>query len=197
MNEKTNEKVLIKGEFSRLGLSTQSLIFFSLAIVTLITCFIVATAYGGSPAWAFEGIEYGYYLFFIGIVVFIILGFVYLTKIRELTVTNYRVTGVTASGKRVDLPVSKISAVGTAEFFERVTISTASGVITFHGVLNRDAVLSVISDLLLKQQSETMAEKPKAAESVADEIKKMKELLDQGIISESEFENKKKQLLGL
>lgn len=197
MNEKMNEKVLIKGEFSRLGLSTQSLIFFSLAIVTLITCFIVATEYGGSPAWAFEGIEYGYYLFFIGIVVFIILGFVYLTKARELTVTNYRVTGVTASGKRVDLPVSKISAVGTADFFERVTISTASGVITFHGVINRDAVLAVISDLLLKQQSETTAEKPKAAESVADEIKKMKELLDQGIISESEFENKKKQLLGL
>lgn len=197
MNEKMNEKLLIKGEFSRLGLSTQSLIFFSLAIVTLITCFIVATEYGGSPAWAFEGIEYGYYLFFIGIVVFIILGFVYLTKARELTVTNYRVTGVTASGKRVDLPVSKISAVGTADFFERVTISTASGVITFHGVINRDAVLSVISDLLLKQQSETTAEKPKAAESVADEIKKMKELLDQGIISESEFENKKKQLLGL
>ena len=197
MNVKMNEKLLIKGEFSRLGLSTQSLIFFSLAIVTLITCFIVATEYGGSPAWAFEGIEYGYYLFFIGIVVFIILGFVYLTKARELTVTNYRVTGVTASGKRVDLPVSKISAVGTADFFERVTISTASGVITFHGVINRDAVLSVISDLLLKQQSETTAEKPKAAESVADEIKKMKELLDQGIISESEFENKKKQLLGL
>ena len=197
MNEKMNEKVLIKGEFSRLGLSTQSLIFFSLAIVTLITCFIVATEYGGSPAWAFEGIEYGYYLFFIGIVVFIILGFVYLTKARELTVTNYRVTGVTASGKRVDLPVSKISAVGTADFFERVTISTASGVITFHGVINRDAVLSVISDLLLKQQNETIAGKPTAAESVADEIKKMKELLDQGIISESEFENKKKQLLGL
>lgn len=197
MNEKMNEKVLIKGEFSKFGSSMLSILCFSIAAIAFITCFTVATEYGGSPAWAFEGIEYGYYWFFIGIVVFVTLGFVFLAKGRELTVTNYRVTGVTASGKRVDLPVSKISAVGTAEFFERVTISTASGVITFHRVLNRDAVLAVISDLLLKQQSETTAEKPKAAESVADEIKKMKELLDQGIISESEFENKKKQLLGL
>lgn len=192
-----NEKVLIKGEFSKFGSSMLSILCFSIAAIAFITCFIVATAYGGSPAWAFEGIEYGYYWFFIGIVVFVTLGFVFLAKGRELIVTNYRVTGVTASGKRVDLPISKISAVGTAEFFKGVTISTASGVITFQGVLNRDAVLSVISDLLLKQQNETIAGKPTAAESVADEIKKMKELLDQGIISESEFENKKKQLLGL
>ena len=197
MNEKTNEKVLIKGEFSKFGSSIKAILCFSIAAIAFITCFIVATAYGGSPAWAFEGIEYGYYWFFIGIVVFVILGFVFSAKGRELIVTNYRVTGVTASGKRVDLPISKISAVGTAEFFKGVTISTASGVITFQGVLNRDAVLSVISDLLLKQQSDITAEKPKAAESVADEIKKMKELLEQGIISESEFENKKKQLLGL
>ncbi len=197
MNEKTNEKVLIKGVFSKFGSFTQAILCFSIAAIAFITCFIVAIVYGGSPAWAFEGIKYGYYWFFIGIVVFVTLGFVFLAKGRELIVTNYKVTGITESGKRVDLPVSKISAVGTAEFFERVTISTASGVITFHGVLNRDAVLAVISDLLLKQQSETTAEKSKAAESVADEIKKMKELLDQGIISESEFENKKKQLLGL
>ena len=196
MNEKTNEKVLIKGEFSKFG-SSMAIICFSIAAIAFITCFIVATAYGGSPAWAFEGVEYGYYWFFIGIVVFVILGFVFSAKGRELTVTNYRVTGVTSFGKRVDLPISKISAVGTAVLFKGVTISSASGVITFQDVLNRDAVLSVISDLLLKQQSEIGAEKPKAAESVADEIKKMKELLDQGIISESEFENKKKQLLGL
>ena len=33
--------------------------------------------------------------------------------------------------------------------------------------------------------------------SVADEIKKFKELLDLGIINQAEFDEKKKQLLGL
>ncbi|PHA45142.1 hypothetical protein COE68_10365, partial [Bacillus toyonensis] len=41
--------------------------------------------------------------------------------------------------------------------------------------------------------------KPQVAASVsgADEILKYKELLDQGVISEEEFQAKKKQLLGI
>lgn len=38
---------------------------------------------------------------------------------------------------------------------------------------------------------------PVAAVSVADEIKKFKELLDMGAITQEEFDAKKKQLLGL
>ena len=36
-----------------------------------------------------------------------------------------------------------------------------------------------------------------AGQSAADELKKYKELLDQGIITEDEFQNKKAQLLSL
>ena len=38
---------------------------------------------------------------------------------------------------------------------------------------------------------------PAAAPSAADEIKKFKELLDMGVITQEEFDAKKKQLLGL
>ena len=38
---------------------------------------------------------------------------------------------------------------------------------------------------------------PAAAASAADELKKFKELLDMGVISQEEFDEKKKQLLGL
>ena len=38
---------------------------------------------------------------------------------------------------------------------------------------------------------------PTAAVSAADELKKFKELLDSGVISQEEFDAKKKQLLGL
>lgn len=43
----------------------------------------------------------------------------------------------------------------------------------------------------------TTAAKPATAASAADEIKKFKELLDQGIITQEEFDAKKKQLLGI
>jgi len=48
-------------------------------------------------------------------------------------------------------------------------------------------------------QLETAAAKtaPAPAVSAADELKKFKELLDMGIITQEEFDAKKKQLLGL
>lgn len=52
----------------------------------------------------------------------------------------------------------------------------------------------------IKEKIEELKSAPKAANgqlSAADEIKKYKELLDSGIITAEEFEQKKKQLLGL
>ena len=63
-----NEKILVKGRFSTLNPS--ALVCFVIAGIALVICFVVATIFGGSPAWAFEGIEYGYYWFFIGIIIF-------------------------------------------------------------------------------------------------------------------------------
>jgi len=49
----------------------------------------------------------------------------------------------------------------------------------------------------LKSSNETATKQVNEAVSAADELKKFKELLDSGIITQDEFDAKKKQLLGI
>ena len=191
-----NEKELIKGKFS--NPNPLSLLCFMLAGISFVLCFLVATIVKGNPMWAFEGMEYGYYWFFIVMGAAIGLGVVFMKMEFELIVTEGKVVGKTLFGKTVDLPISQISATG-AGMFNRVSIATSSGSINFYGVSNREQVLSVISDLLLKRQEETKMTASKSSEnlSTAEELKKYKDLLDAGVITQEEFDAKKKQLLGL
>lgn len=189
-----NEKILVKGRFSTLNPS--ALVCFVIAGIALVICFVVATIFGGSPAWAFEGIKYGYYWFFIGTIIFFVSGLIFAVMDYELIVTDGRIVGKTSFGKRVDLPISQISGVGTG-IFNRVSIATSAGAINFCGVKNKNEVFSAISELLLKRQEETRLSSKASESSIADELKKLKVLLDADIITQEEFEAKKKQLLGL
>lgn len=193
------EKVLVKAKFSSINII--SVMCFVIAAVALLVCFLIARIFGGKYGimWAFVGMEYGYYWFFIGIAVFLVLGFSLMGKKPELIVTTNRVTGKTLFNKRVDLPISQVSAIGSGSF-NRVTVTTASGNITFLAVQNNDEVFHVVSDLLVKRQNETNVSKSiinGVTSSNADELKKYKELLESGAITQEEFEAKKKQLLGL
>jgi hypothetical protein len=118
----------------------------------------------------------------------------------ELTITNKRVFGKTVWGQRVDLPIDSVSAIGIG-IFKSITVSTSSGRINFLAIKNRNEIHNVVSNLLVerqKQNATTMQTTVFAsATSTADEIKKYKELLDLGIITQEEFDAKKKQLLGL
>ena len=118
----------------------------------------------------------------------------------EIVVSNKRFYGKTAFGKQVDLPLDSISAVGTG-MFNGIAVSTSSGRIIFHCIQNRDEVKAGITDLLMNRQSASKASateiKQEIRQSNADELKKFKELLDDGIITQEEFDAKKKQLLGL
>lgn len=119
----------------------------------------------------------------------------------EITVTDKRVYGKAAFGKRVDLPIDMISAVGVSAF-NGVHVATASGKLTFYLCQNRDAVFSAISTLLVERQGKATSihattVKQEIPQSNADELKKYKDLLDSGVISQEEFDAKKKQLLGL
>lgn len=128
-------------------------------------------------------------------------GLIYLRlRSYELTVTDKRIFGKAAWGKRVDLPVDSISATAMTKFLNGVSVSTASGSISFLLIKNADAVYDVINKLLIERQQENARNVPVASAPVsdaADEIKKFKELLDMGIITQDEFDAKKKQLLGL
>ena len=136
-----------------------------------------------------------------GILPFVIIAIIFYTLATKvkLTVTDKRVYGTTAFGKRVDLPLDMISAVGIG-MFKSIAISTTSGVIKFSFMENRDAIHNAISNLLVNRQNKPVAEtavKTELPQSNADELKKYKELLDSGVISQEEFDSKKKQLLGL
>ncbi len=119
----------------------------------------------------------------------------------ELTVTNKRIYGKIAWGKRVDLPVDSVSATAMVPLFKGVSVSTSSGKISFLVIKNADEIYTVMNNLLIERQQEK--EKPTATTIIsqqsdeADQLKKYKDLLDGGVISQEEFDAKKKQLLGL
>lgn len=149
--------------------------------------------------------EYGDALFYAMIsaipTVLLIIFYFYISKMK-LIVTDKRVYGKAAFGKQVDLPLDSISAVGTS-LFGGIAVATSSGTIKFLGISNRDKIHKVIRKLLIERQSENKKEKTSVthitqeAQSSADELRKYKELLDCGVITQEEFDAKKKQLLGI
>lgn len=117
----------------------------------------------------------------------------------ELVVTDKRVYGTAIFKKRVDLPVDSISAVGTS-WARGIAVSSSSGRVSFFFIKNNTEIHSCISQVLLERQNKQAGGtviKQEISQSNADELKKFKELLDLGVITQSEFDAKKKQLLGL
>ena len=124
--------------------------------------------------------------------------FYYATHKIELTITDKRVYGVATFGKRVDLPLDSVSSVGTGH--NKIAVATSSGKIVFWGIKNYEEIHKSLSALLVERQNKTSATttiKQEIPQSNADELKKYKELLDSGVITQEEFDAKKKQLLGL
>ena len=118
----------------------------------------------------------------------------------ELTVTDKRIFGMVAWGKRVDLPVDSVSATAINPKLKGISISTSSGKISFLVIKNANDLYNVINDLLIARQpgkSNVAAESATSKSDEAEQIKKYKDLLDSGIITQEEFDAKKKQLLGL
>lgn len=131
-----------------------------------------------------------------------IIGFLIFLWLRsyELVVTDKRVYGKVAFGKRVDLPVDSVSATATISLFKGVSVSTSSGKISFLAIKNANEIYEVINNLLVERQQ---AKTPNTGTTIvqnsdeADMLKKYKDLLDSGVITQEEFDAKKKQLLGL
>ena len=108
-------------------------------------------------------------------------------------------TGKTYFGRSVDLPMDSISVVGTG-WFNGISVATSSGAIKFVAIENSKKIHEVLNGLLIKRQEQKAKENTQSVSAVAgsaEELKKYKELLDSGIITQEEFETKKKQLLGL
>ena len=140
--------------------------------------------------------------FFIGLgfwIVAAILAFVFSKFSKsKIVVTNKRVYGCAAYGRRVDLPVDAISSVGIGGAFSRISVATSNGFINFYLMANSNEIHRVISDLVVNRQSQPKEVVQQVInQTSASELKEYKELLDSGVISQEEFDAKKKQLLGL
>lgn len=118
----------------------------------------------------------------------------------SLTVTDKRVYGTATFGKRVDLPLDSVSAIALGGM-KGIAVTTASGAIKFALIKNREAMYDVVSKLLVDRQNNKKVDTTQSVapqnNSNADELKKFKDLLDSGVITQEEFDAKKKQLLGL
>lgn len=204
------EKTIIKGQLKGASLLVVSMALPVLGILStfLYNCEVALdnNAYyynrdfSESLAYAF-GFDNGANLaLYPAVLIFCIIGIVLYIRMSkvQITVTDKRVYGTDVASKRVDLPLDSISAVGTSSF-SGLAVSTASGSLKFTMLKNRDELHETISNLLVLRQDKVASTtiKPEIPQSNADELKKFKDLLDSGIITQEEFDAKKKQLLGL
>lgn len=197
------EKIIVKGKFTKNNIV--AIVSFILSIVSIIISLAIYDPFSPKRSWEgpwlhdainFECPE-GIGAFFYLSIFFLIVGIFLLIMMNscEITVTDKRVFGKSAFGKMVDLPLDKISSVGSC-FPLGVKVATSSGAINFWLLSNQSEIFSSISELLQKRQT-TLDVNTKSNISNAEELKKYKELLDNGIITQEEFDGKKKQLLGL
>lgn len=128
-----------------------------------------------------------------GAIAISLLLYLYLAK-TALVVSNRRVYGKTFFGKRVDLPIDSISAIGSS-WPKGIAVSTSSGKIVFLLIKNRNDIHACISNILVERQKSSV-EQP-APQNIANDLKAYNELLTSGVITQEEFDAKKKQLLGL
>ena len=132
----------------------------------------------------------------------IVLFFIYRSCLKcYLTVTDKNVIGRTIWGKKINLPVYQISSFSTRPLFSKIIVSTSSGNTSFAFIENYESIGKVISDLINSRQEQTTLKETHQTEqkfsNQLDDIIKLKEMLDSGIITQEEFDAKKKQLLGL
>ena len=132
----------------------------------------------------------------------IIFSLIYLSVSRSnIIITNENISGRTFWGKKVVLPIHMVSSYSISKFFSVIAVSSASGFVKFPFIKNYEEIGSVLQKLLNERQKNTETNKSlfinKNNSNNLDDLKKLKELLDNGIISQEEFETKKKQLLGI
>lgn len=128
----------------------------------------------------------------------LISGIIYfLLRSYELIVTDKRIYGKVAWGKRVDLPLDSVSATANFTIIKGISVSTSSGRIWFLVIKNADEMYKIINSLLLERQEEKVVTTTTApVNDEVDQLKKYKDLLDSGVITQEDFDAKKKQLLG-
>ena len=195
------EKILIKSVIAEKTKKKFSFVIrglIALAIFFLVVC-LIDIIRGYCTWWWF--IVSGGLLLVAGIV-----ALVYnIHKQCELIITEKNVRGKTLRGKEVVLPLYMVSAYSTSKCMSTISVATSSGLTKFTLIGNYNEIGNVLSGLINERQTNTAtAQAATSAQSAPapqsnsmDDLVKLKSLLDSGIITQEEFDAKKKQLLGL
>ena len=133
---------------------------------------------------------------FIGGMIHCILYFT--AKNNKVILTNYKITGTYSRHLSLNIPIDSISSVSKGAFGS-LCITCAGNKYSIIFVGNRDDFCSKLNDLLNKRTQQRIQPSPIIVnqQSNYEEIEKLKKLYDDGIITQEEFEIKKRQLLGL
>ena len=119
----------------------------------------------------------------------------------EMRVTDKKIYGKSSFGKKVFIAKETIFDVEKS-IFSGITVSTFSGDVVFRFIKNREDVYNAIKQLIEGKNKPSISpddtlEFQNSKRDFVEELKKYKELLDDGIITQEDFDAKKKQLLGL
>lgn len=121
-------------------------------------------------------------------------------KYQELTITSARIYG-RFRNKEINLPLNKISHVEITgnKALKSLAITTSSGIIRCSCCTNADAVYAAILNLLNERRfsNKVRADGSDQEAYITEELNVYKKLLDENLITQEEFEAKKKKLLGL
>lgn len=115
---------------------------------------------------------------------------------QELIVNESGIKGKATIGKEIDISIDRIASVKKSFLKGVIVITNGQEKIKFRLMKNHNEIIEAISKGI-NTKSMNALKRENSSESSADQIKKYKELLDDGIISQEEFDAKKKQLLGL
>ncbi|MBE6629696.1 MAG: SHOCT domain-containing protein [Ruminococcaceae bacterium] len=215
MNNTTNDQVLIKSEIDKKSKAILFAIFisclalFAVIFLGLLTIEVEDWSYYGidmdlAIEAAFDNNETCLVFFILGCTFFLVgvVGAILYWAFSkcELIVTEKNVRGKTFFGKEVVLPLYMVSAYSTRKLFSTIAVATSSGLTKFVLIGNYAAIGEVLGQKINERQESTINEtkvQQNTQNSSMDDLLKLKSLLDAGVITQEEFEAKKKQLLGI
>lgn len=119
----------------------------------------------------------------------------------KITITDKNISGRTFWGKIVVLPIHMISAYSISKPFSVVAITTSSGFVKFPCIGNYKEIADVLQQLLNERQQRTELQEDLTTNQNnsknLDDLVKLKNLLDNNIITQEKYNAKKKEILGL
>lgn len=180
-----DEKVIISSDSRNVkGVITRILVYgLVLAVAAALAAFVMRLF---DEFWALTGVV-------VYVIVLCIAFAVWCIGTCSITVTTKRVYSMAKFKKRIDIPLDSVTSIGMVGLlFKGISISSPSGNISFVFIKNYKDIYDKLGNIIANRKTSESTDSDQA-----DDIRKYKKLLDDGIITQEEFEAKKKELLGM